>query len=156
MTPGFNDGSRDEGLSDDVFSHPIEVRYMEVDQQGVVFNSWYLVYFDDAMTAFLAARGLPYESMMARGYDVQLITNQTTWHHGVRWRDDVTVDVSTARMGTTSFSLDFTVRVGEEIYVTARTVYVVIAVDGTGKRAIPAFLRQALEPVRPPQEAPET
>lgn len=135
----------------ELFSHPIDVRYMEVDQQGVVFNSWYLVYFDDALTAFLAARGLPYESMMARGYDVQLITNETTWRKGVRWQDAVLIDVSTSRMGTTSFRLDFAVRVGTETYVTARTVYVVVATDGSGKRAIPAFLRQALEPVEDTQ-----
>lgn len=132
----------------DVHSHPVDVRYMEVDQQGVVFNSWYLVYFDDALTGFLAARGLPYESMMARGYAVQLITNETTWRKGVRWRDAVMIDVSAARVGTTSFTSDFVVRVGDEPYVTARTVYVVIATDGSGKRAVPGFVRQALEPIQ--------
>ncbi|HUG85622.1 MAG TPA: thioesterase family protein [Euzebya sp.] len=128
-----------------LFTHPIDVRYMEVDQQGVVFNSWYLVYFDDAMTAFLAARGLPYESMIARGYDVQLVHNETTWSSGVRWRDDLRIDVSPARLGTTSFTLDFTARVGEETRVTASTVYVVIATVDSGKRPIPQFLREVLE-----------
>ncbi|CAN5403188.1 thioesterase family protein [soil metagenome] len=134
---------------EELFTHPVDVRYMEVDQQGVVFNSWYLVYFDDAMTQFLAARGLPYESMIARGYDVQLVNNETTWRKGVRWRDDVRIAVSPSRIGTTSFVLDFAVRVGEEGRVTGRTVYVVIATDGSGKRAIPAFLRDALGTVVP-------
>lgn len=131
------------------YAHPIDVRYMEVDQQGVVFNSWYLVWFDDALTGFLAARGLPYASMMARGFDVQLVNNETTWRKGVRWQDEVRVAVSTAHVGRTSFSLDFAVRVGEEERVVARTVYVVIATDGSGKRAIPAFLRDALGPPAP-------
>ncbi|MGI9016896.1 MAG: acyl-CoA thioesterase [Euzebya sp.] len=130
----------------DPFIHHVDVRYMEVDQQGVVFNSWYLVYFDDAMTQFLAAGGLPYESLIARGYDVQLVHNETTWRHGVRWRDDVAISVVTTRMGTTSFTLEFVVRVGDKECVTARTVYVVIATDGSGKRTIPAFLREVLDP----------
>ena len=140
---------------DEPFTHPVAVRYMEVDQQGVVFNAWYLTYFDDAMTAFLAARGLPYESMTGRGYDVQLVHNETTWRKGVGWRDDVLVAVSTARLGTTSFALDFAVRVDEEDRVTARTTYVVIATDGSGKRTIPAFLREALGPVAPLGPAPD-
>ena len=40
------------------FVHPITIRYLEVDRQGVVFNMWYLAYLDDAMTAF-SGRGWP-------------------------------------------------------------------------------------------------
>jgi acyl-CoA thioester hydrolase len=138
-----------EPSADAVFTHPVQVRYMEVDQQGVVFNGWYLTYFDDAMTAFLDARGLPYEQMTGRGYDVMLVHNETTWRKGVRWQEQVEVAVSTARTGTTSFALDFEVRVGAEVRVQARTTYVVVAADDHGKRAIPAFLREALGPVRP-------
>jgi acyl-CoA thioester hydrolase len=55
------------------FTHSVEVRYLEVDQQGVVFNMWYLAYLDDAMTAYLLAGGLPYTEMIEAGYDVQLV-----------------------------------------------------------------------------------
>lgn len=127
------------------FTHPVDVRYMEVDQQGVVFNSWYLVYFDDAMTAFLADGGLPYEQMMARGYDVQLVHNETTWRLPVRWQDPLRIRVTTGRIGTTSFALDFAALVDGEERVTGTTTYVVIATDGSGKRAIPAFLRDLLD-----------
>lgn len=127
------------------FEHPITVRYMEVDQQGVVFNSWFLAYFDDAMTAFLDASGLPYETMLSRGYDVQLVHNETTWRGPVRWRDDLRVRVAASRVGSTSFALDFTAVVGGEERVSATTTYVVVATDGSGKREIPAFLRDVLE-----------
>ncbi|AXV07312.1 4-hydroxybenzoyl-CoA thioesterase family active site [Euzebya pacifica] len=131
------------------FIHPIDVRYLEVDQQGVVFNMWYLAYFDDALTAFLAHRGVPYQDMMDRGFDVQLVNTDITWRRGVGWGDEVGVAVSTARLGSTSFVLDFSVRVDDEECVTGRTVYVVVATDGSGKRPIPDFLRAALEPVEP-------
>jgi acyl-CoA thioester hydrolase len=137
----------------EVFTHPVPVRYLEVDAQGVVFNSWYLAYFDDAMTAFLAARGLPYRTMMDAGYDVQLVHSEIDWRAGVRWQDAIEVAVSTARIGRTSFALDFEVRRdGSEVTCTARTVYVVIATDGSGKREIPALIADALgepEPLLP-------
>ena len=83
----------------ELFSHPVTVRYLEVDAQGVVFNSWYLAYFDDAMTAFLRARGLPYRTMVEAGYDVQLVRSEIDWRSGVRWQDAIEVVVATARIG---------------------------------------------------------
>ena len=62
------------------FVHPISVRYLEVDRQGVVFNMWYLAYLDDAMTAFLSEGGLPYADMLAAGYDVQVVHTELDWH----------------------------------------------------------------------------
>ena len=136
----------------DVFTHPVPVRYLEVDAQGVVFNSWYLAYFDDAMTAFLAARGLPYPAMLEAGYDVQVVRSEIDWKSGVRWQDAIEVAVSTARIGRTSFALDFEVRRdGHEVTCAGRTVYVVIATDGSGKREIPPVIADALgepEPLR--------
>ncbi|GAA1185024.1 acyl-CoA thioesterase [Pseudonocardia alaniniphila] len=129
----------------ELFSHPVSVRYLEVDAQGVVFNSWYLAYFDDAMTAFLKARGLPYSAMVEAGYDVQLVRSEIDWRSGVRWQDEIEVVVATARIGRTSFALDFEVRRdGSEVTCTGRTVYVVIATDGSGKREIPALIADAL------------
>ncbi|MGH3584798.1 MAG: acyl-CoA thioesterase [Pseudonocardia sp.] len=129
----------------DVFTHPITVRYLEVDAQGVVFNAWYLAYFDDAMSAFLAARGLPYRTLIDAGYDVQLVRSEIDWRAGVGWEDAVEVAVSTARIGRTSFALDFEVRRdGDEVTCSGRTVYVVVATDGSGKREIPPPIADAL------------
>ncbi|MFC5995615.1 acyl-CoA thioesterase [Pseudonocardia hispaniensis] len=128
----------------DVFLHPVNVRYLEVDAQGVVFNSWYLAYFDDAMTAFLLDRGLPYRRMTEAGYDVQLVRSEIDWKAGIGWGDEVVVAVSTAKLGRTSFALDFEVRRAGEVTCTGRTVYVVIATDGSGKREIPPLIADAL------------
>jgi len=132
---------------------PVAVRYLEVDAQGVVFNSWYLAWFDEAMAAFLAHRGLPYASMMDAGYDVQLVRSEIDWTAGIGFRDRVGIAVSTARIGRTSFALDFEVRRNtSEVTCLARTVYVVIATDGSGKREIPPLIAAALgepAPLRP-------
>ena len=133
----------------DLFTHRVDVRYLEVDQQGVVFNMWYLAYFDDAMTAFLEAGGLPYQRLLDEGVDVQLVHTEVDWRGAVGWGDDVDVAVSLARKGTTSFTLDFQVLNAGKAVVDGRTVYVVVATDGSGKRPIPEPLAQALGPQRP-------
>lgn len=131
------------------FTHPHTVRYLEVDAQGVVFNSWYLAWFDDAMTAFLAHRGLPYADMLASGHDVQLVRSEIDWRSGVGFQDTVAIAVSTARIGRTSFALDFEVRRADTVTCAGRTVYVVIATDGSGKREIPPLIADALGELAP-------
>ena len=126
------------------FTHPVHVRYLEVDGQGVVFNAWYLAWFDDAMTAYLLHGGLPYRTMLEAGFDVQLVRSEIDWKAGVGFGDEIEVAVSTARLGRTSFALDFEVRRGPDVTCAARTFYVVIATNGSGKREIPPLIADAL------------
>lgn len=137
----------------DVFTFELDVRYIEIDQQGVVFNAWYLMYFDEAMTAFLSHRGLSYDALRTGGHDVMLVHSEIDWRDGLRWGDRAAIDVSCARAGRTSFALDFRARRGEDVVVEAQTVYAVVATDGSGARTIPRPLRQALEPVQPLRSA---
>lgn len=131
-------------VNDVAYTHDVEVRYLEVDQQGVVFNMWYLAYFDDAMTGLLADGGLAYKAMLDAGFDVQLVHTELDWTAGARFGDTVAVDVEVAATGRTSFTLAFTVRANGVRVCTARTVYVCVATDGSGKRGLPDALRRAL------------
>jgi acyl-CoA thioester hydrolase len=133
----------------EVFTQSVTVRYFEVDQQGVVFNMWYLAWFDDAMTGFLAHRGLDYDTLLASGCDVMLVHTEIDWRGGARWGERLDVAVSPARIGRTSFTLDFQVRRDGEAIADGRTVYVVVAPDGSGKRQIDGALRAALGEERP-------
>jgi acyl-CoA thioester hydrolase len=130
----------------EVFRFPVTVRYMEVDGQGVVFNGWYLTYFDEAMAAFFAHRGLTYQSMQRDGYEVQTVRTEIDYLAGVRWGDPIVVAVSPSRLGRTSFALDYQVRRGEDAEVTTngRIVYVVVDAAEHTKREIPPRLRAAL------------
>jgi acyl-CoA thioester hydrolase len=130
----------------DPFVHPVPVRYLEVDQQGVVFNMWYLAYFDDAMTAFLLAGGLPYTDMIAEGYDVQLVHTELDWSGSLGWGDMAEVQVALSRVGTTSFTLEFGIDAGGRQVVRGSTAYVVVRTDGSGKCPIPPVVLDALRP----------
>jgi acyl-CoA thioester hydrolase len=120
------------------------VRYLEVDQQGVVFNMWYLGYFDEAMSGFFAEGGLPYHEMLESGYDVQLVHSEIDWRSSLRYGDEARVEVSLASVGATSFTLWFAVYAEDTLVASGRTVYVVVAIDGMGKRPIPPSIRAAL------------
>ena len=124
------------------------VRYLEVDQQGVVFNMWYLGYFDEAMSSFLEEGGLPYKDLLEGGHDVQLVHSDIDWEGPLRWADDAEVAVSLERVGRTSFTLGFEVSGPAGRVAGGRTVYVVVATDGSGKRPIPPELAAALGPER--------
>jgi acyl-CoA thioester hydrolase len=129
---------------DATFEVPVQIRYLEADQQGVVFNMWYLAYFDDALSAFLARGGLTYPELMASGFDVQLVHSEIDWTGSLRYGDEAAIGVELTVLGTTSFTLAFTVRGPDAVVATGSTVYVVVGTDGSGKRAVPDRLRNAL------------
>ncbi len=132
------------------FTFPVDVRYLEVDRQGVVFNMWYLAYFDEAMTAFLAAGGLPYGEMLGSGVDVQVVRAEIDWTGPLGFGDPAAVAVAVAHIGRTSFSLRFDVTTGDRAVAGGRTVYVAVGTDGSGPVELPSALRAALGPASPP------
>ena len=108
---------------------------------------WYLAYFDEAMTLFLEEGGLIYTDMLDAGFDVQLVRSEIDWAGPLRWPDEMAVLVGLERSGTTSFALAFEVSNGRgEVVASGRTVYVVVATDGSGKQPIPPLLAEALGP----------
>lgn len=128
-----------------VHEYRAPVRYLEADQQGVVFNMWYLAYLDEAMTEFLAAQDLSYATLQAGGHDVQVVHTELDWTGGLRWGETVRVQVRPESVGRTSFTLAFDVS-GDAgtVLVRAKTVYVCIRIDGSGKTPIPDALRTVL------------
>ena len=148
------------------FAFPVTVRYLEVDQQGVVFNAWYLAWFDEAMTGYLADCGIPDADLRALGVDVQVVNTELAWSGSLGFGDPADIVVATAHVGHTSFALDFVVRRDGTPVCHGRTVYVVVvgpdqpigsaAVTGA-KAEVPEQLRAALgepRPLKPQGRAP--
>jgi len=134
------------------YSLPIVPRYVEVDQQGVVFNGHYLTWFDEAVTGFFDHLGASYPDLMSAGLDMQLVHTEIDYAAPVRWRDTVRVAVTCERVGTTSFTIGFAVHrsrdggdlVDETVAVRGRNVYVVVSTEDWTKRPVPDALRTAL------------
>jgi acyl-CoA thioester hydrolase len=119
-----------------VWSAP--VRYAEVDQQGVVFNSHYLLYCDEAMGAFCEQRGLRQFVELVR-----LVSSTLTWTGPARWGDVIEVDVRCTRVGRTSATLAFALRAGGRPCCAVETVYVYADAAGT-PAPVPDAVRNAL------------
>jgi acyl-CoA thioester hydrolase len=131
-------------LATAVVSVPIETRYYQFDQQGVVFNMWYLAYVEDARNGFLAARGFSLQDLLDSGRDIQLVHSTIDWVQAVRYGDELVIDVALARVGRTSLGLDFTLTVEGSVTARASTVYVIVHGDVSGKTDLPDGLRAAL------------
>ncbi len=122
------------------------VRYAECDQQGVAFHGHYLTWADEAATALMAAKGMPYVTLRARGLDTSVVASTLSWSSPARWGDVVDVDGVVERLGRTSFTFALTLRVGERACCEVRTTYVLV--DDEGRPApLPDDLRQAWSPV---------
>jgi acyl-CoA thioester hydrolase len=128
-----------------VFRSPLTPRYLEVDQLGVVFNMWYLGYFDEAMSGFLASLGYPYPELVAGGHDVMLVRTELDWAAPLRYGQAADVVVAVESVGRTSFVLRFDVVHDGRTTCRGRTVYVFVSRDGSGKRELPGPLRTGLE-----------
>jgi acyl-CoA thioester hydrolase len=105
------------------------VRYVECDQQGVVFNSHYLTWADEASNAWWESQGLPWNQLVERGIDPVVKASSLEWSSSARWGDTVVVDAETEKVGRSSVTVRFTVRVAERVCCVVRNTYVSIA-DG--------------------------
>lgn len=134
------------------YSFGIVPRYAEIDQQGVVFNGHYLTWFDEACTGLFDHLRVSYADIIADGLDMQVVHTEIDFRAPVRWRESVRVAVRCERIGTTSFTLGFTVlgtdtSGDEQPRVCGSNVYVVVSTDDWSKRPVPERVRNALSSV---------
>lgn len=126
------------------YRYSMTVPYYQVDQQGVVFNMWYLAWCDEAFGAWF---GWLADTGVIKGwddFDVHLVHAEVDWISPARTHDTVEITVSAARVGTTSFDLTFEVLRGEEVLVRATITYVSIDSDSGEKRVVSDGFRAVL------------
>ncbi|MFD2091641.1 acyl-CoA thioesterase [Blastococcus deserti] len=110
-----------------VWSSP--VRYVECDQQGIAFNAHYLVWADEAVNTWWDALGVRWPDLNAGGVDYLVVASSLEWRSSARWGDTVDVDADLEKLGRTSITVGFTIRVGDRRCCVVRTTYV-CTVDG--------------------------
>ncbi|WP_113866478.1 acyl-CoA thioesterase [Paraliobacillus ryukyuensis] len=70
---------------------PIQVRYQETDQMGVVYHANYLVWFEIGRTAFIEANGLNYHEMEEQGVVSPVIDVHVYFKQPIRYGQDAFV-----------------------------------------------------------------
>lgn len=123
---------------------PIRTQYYQFDQQGVVFNMWYLAFIEEARNAYLEAVGFSLGELLSSGHDIQVVHTSVDWTAAVRFGDDITVEVRPGRVGRTSFGLEYDVKVAESVRARSNAIYVIVDRAICGKAEMPARLRAAL------------
>jgi acyl-CoA thioester hydrolase len=111
-----------------VFSHPLRVRWGEVDAQGVVFNPNYLVYADVAALEFFRAAGVPSDadSDMGQSY---VVDAHATFRASARFDDLLDLRVFLVRLGRSSYAIRVDITRAGQTLVEVDLTYV-RAVDG--------------------------
>ena len=127
------------------FRYYLRVRYSECDQQRVVFNARYGDYVDLACTEYLNAV-LGRSSVAGGGFEMQVVKLLIEWTAPARYDDALEITVALKSLGTTSFTLGFTMRkVGAtETIATAETVNVHVDPHAWTKTPIPEIMRTKL------------
>lgn len=122
------------------FTHRVDIRYGECDQQGVVFNANYLAYVDDTMDHWMRSLG---GAEWTSGWDVMLKAARILWHGPARWPEQLRIDCAVCRWGTTSFDVRSALSVADR--AVADVVVTYVSID-------PA----TSSPVRPPETVVES
>jgi acyl-CoA thioester hydrolase len=84
------------------YDHQVQVRYGETDQMGVVHHANYLLYFEEARTAFMAHHGLSYGQMEKSGLALPVRKLDLRFRSPAHYEDQLRVSVAVDRMTAAS------------------------------------------------------
>ena len=132
---------------------PITIRYAETDMMGIVYHANYLLYFEDARTAFLEAVGYPYKKIEEAGYLSPVVGFAVDYGEPLRYGDVAVVRTRVASSRPTKTVYAYEVfRQGQDLdthcLVDAKTFKPV-----NMKRAIPELYARYAEVLEPDDDA---
>lgn len=134
-------------MSDFRFFHPIEIRYGDLDPQGVVNNAKYLTYFEQARVQYFVHLGLfhPEQSFLEIGVIVADV--HVAYQAPLVWGAPVKIGVRTAKFGTKSSTLEQAVVHAEtgKVFATGETVVVAYDYRKNTSIPVPEAWRKAVE-----------
>ncbi|NOG70690.1 thioesterase family protein [Roseicella sp. DB1501] len=112
-------------LEEFAFTHPLRVRWAELDPQRIVFNAHYLTYFDVALSEYMRAIAFKHpEGLGSHGCDIVLAHAALDFRGSGRYDDALTLAARVARLGRTSLTFRMGCFRERQLLVGARMVYV--------------------------------
>jgi acyl-CoA thioester hydrolase len=128
------------------FVHRLRVRYHECDMQGIVFNSHYYTWIDDAHTEWIRERLGPITVLHGYGVDVMVAESSARYFASARYDQEIDVEVRLESMSTTAMTTVHTFRHGEELLVEGRIRHVCVDTGSWSKTPWPDDVRAAFAP----------
>jgi len=99
-----------QGMADFNFTHPIEVRYADLDPQGHVNNANFLTYFEQARVSYLIHLGLFSNNQIFLDVGIILADAHVTFLAPVLFGMQVRVGVRVTRLGNKSMHVEYSMR----------------------------------------------
>jgi acyl-CoA thioester hydrolase len=123
------------------YSYDIEIRYGEVDLQGVVFNAHYLAYVDHCIDRWLRSLDI----LSADGdWDIMVKKASIEWSGSAGIGEVLTLVPRVSRWGNTSFDVTIDGSVAERPVFQAVVVYVGVTMGTREPAPTPDHIRAAL------------
>lgn len=127
------------------FVYNLPVRYADTDAQGHVFFANYLTFFDEALTYYLEAVGVPYLSMEEDEGVLFVYANaQCRYFQSIRFGDPLQVHAAITRLGNSSMTTALRAMRGDVLAAEGELVSVCLGADDRQKRPLPQRLRDAV------------
>lgn len=106
------------------FNHEVDitVRYRDLDPWGHVNNAVYVTYLEHARVDYLDA----VLDVALEDIDIVVANLEIDYERSITIDDDVTVAMGVSNLGTSSYTMEYEVRVGDEVAATAETTQVVM------------------------------
>ena len=103
------------------FVLPLQVRYGETDQMGVVHHASFILYLEEARTRFMEERGHSYAELERSGIGLPVRSLSISYRSAARFGDELAVEVWVERLGKASVTFGYVVRClpEERVVVTA-------------------------------------
>jgi acyl-CoA thioester hydrolase len=129
------------------FFHPIQVRYIETDQQGHVFFGHYLTYFDVALTEYLKAIDYSYNTFLEGGVDFFYVESLCQYRDRAFFDEILHVHARVGKIGNSSFTFEFSIFESTSQRFIASGHIVAVAVDQSTSKPTPVHdgFRQAVD-----------
>ena len=131
-----------------VYVYPHRGRFQDIDAAGILFFARNCDYFHDAYLAFLEHLEMPlHEHLDDAEFVIPLVHAEADFAKPIRFGTRCDVHIEVARLGTSSFTLAYTLRGdGDRVLTTGQTVHCCVERATFASRALPERLSAALKP----------
>jgi acyl-CoA thioester hydrolase len=123
----------------------IRVRYIEIDQMGVVNNVNYFKWLEEGRVEFLRDLGMPVIEIEKSGTILMMAETKCNYLSPARYDEELILETSVTHVGTKSLRFDYLVRRKSGKKEIARAYTVHVTTDRKGKpKPIPPKLKKVL------------
>lgn len=134
-----------------VRSIQVRVRYAETDQMGIAHHSHYLVWCEEARTAFLRESGVSYRDLEASGLLLAVVEATVRFRSPARYDDVVRVDCWVRDRNKRRIVFGYVIyRVGDGRCLAAAETSLMALDSGHALSSVPAHVLSHLEPALDP------